>query len=265
MALFPALNPHVGSNEPVQLQSTYKRQQKQYNPFDVPLRIRAHTHTHFNNFNRIKNSHNKARNPCTRPHHLPKQVQHVQSTKISLIPYHTSVPQKVHSCGRPIPHPQRCHLHAHGPSFSVPPHSLSLSLTHTHTHTHTHTRTSMHAICSKQSEKKEGLPAISKALVLRSLLWTTLPAARSSSKNSSTARSNSSDTRCLPRWFFFFFFLLLFPCLILYQNMPHFIPLPLLLSIHSKLFGSFGNIGISKELEGRKFELHWTTSYEALS
>ena len=64
----------------------------------------------------------------------------------------------------------------------------------------------MHAICSKQSEKKEVLPAISKALVLRSLSRTTLPAARSSSKNSSTARSSSSDTTCLPGWIFFFFF-----------------------------------------------------------
>ena len=99
------------------------------------MHTRTHAHTHFNNFNRIKSLHNKARNACTRPHHLPKQVQHVQNTKISLIPYHTSSHKKfIHAVSPSRTHSDAVYLYAHGPSFSLPPHSLSLSHTHTHTH-----------------------------------------------------------------------------------------------------------------------------------
>ena len=108
----------------------------------------------------------------------------------------------------------------------------------------------MHAISSKQSEKKKGLPAISKAFVLRSLLRTTLPAARSSSKNSSTARS----TMCLPGWIFYFSFCSLFDSVSKHASFhstaaPAFYPLQTLWQFRKHC--DFKGAG------GHKFELHW--------
>ena len=74
----------------------------------------------------------------------------------------------------------------------------------------------MHAICSKQSEKKEGLPAISKALMLRSLLRTTLPAAFVPLPR---IQAQPDLVLRIPRVYRDeFFFLHLFPCLILYKT-----------------------------------------------
>ena len=113
----------------------------------------AHAHTHFNNFNRIKNLHNKARNPCTRPHHLPKQVQATRSEHENQ-PHPLSHIRPTKSSFMRSAHPAPTAM------LSICTHTVPLPLsqthtsTHTHTHTHAHTRTSMHAICSKQSEKK---------------------------------------------------------------------------------------------------------------
>ena len=204
----------------------------------------THAHTHFNSFNRIKICTTKQETLAHGHTSYPNKCNMFRARKSASSPItHPSHKKFIHAVGLSRTHSDAVCLHAHGPSFSLPPHSLSLS----HTHARTHARACMQSVRNSLKRKEAYLlfPKLSCwGLCCEQLFLLLVPLPRIQAQPDLVLRDESFFSPfCFPVWFFIKTCLISFHCRTCFLSTPN--------------SGSFGNIVISKELEGRKFELHW--------